>query len=560
MRFPWTPRALLALGLGLGAAPAAAQWSTAYEPFYLPAAHNWAFRKYYPQADRLFNAFDYGHAILYEELYTRPQGPVSRLEEKEFDFLTRRVLNHPPRLPLEEGAIEIAYAKLAPEAKAMFDWAHVLHRQLYDVLASESLSPAEKDAEIDRLVRYYRSQRQLAFSARPKSMELMDGQYYSLAFRERYPKFNGLIWAYHWLQVGLYEPLLLGDDVAARQTGVTAAVARFRQLIEDAPANMPHLMPMTAAIAPEFARRYPEAAIIFDNLHMMHDVVSDILASPEVPRGKKREEILRAARLFRDDTSYVTSVEEWRQMAVAMGVHNQGGPAVGIILTELPRPTAPRGMSMAGAEHAGMQQGATPTGQHAGMPSMQHGGGAGAAQPQAAQAHPHGQAPTRAPEPMQGMQHAPVPAQQADPHAGHGIAPAGQLAAQAGAGHAGTSMDTSAMRRLMEMHQRMLADPVIRERVATDPVLQRMLRELPQLQPTTPGGHAMPGMGAGADAAERAQALEFIVRLLAKPEVQARIHADPELHRLWQDPAVQARLRELRTTEPRPAATPSPHH
>ena len=41
-------------------------------------------------------------------------------------------------------------------------------------------------------------------------------------------------------------------------------------------------MPMTAAVAPEFARRYPEFAIIFDNLHSMHDVISDVLANDSV--------------------------------------------------------------------------------------------------------------------------------------------------------------------------------------------------------------------------------------------------------------------------------------
>ena len=98
--------------------------------------HNWVFRQNYSGADRLFNAFDYGHAILYEELYRRPNGPVERLEVDRYEFLTERLLKRPPRVPLEEGAIEVAYAKLAPEAKEMFHWAHILHRQLYDVLAT----------------------------------------------------------------------------------------------------------------------------------------------------------------------------------------------------------------------------------------------------------------------------------------------------------------------------------------------------------------------------------------------------------------------------------------
>ncbi|MEO6528807.1 MAG: hypothetical protein ABIP93_19475 [Gemmatimonadaceae bacterium] len=232
---------------------ASAQWVTTFDQFYFPDRTNWAFRNNYPAADRLFNAFDYGHAILYERLYTRPGADPSTLEVKEYDFITRKLLVDPPRVPLEEAAIEIAYAKLAPEAKAMFDWAHVLHRQVYDVWADERVPLAEKDARVATLLAYYKTRRDLAFSSVPKTMELMEGQYYSRAFRDGYPKFNGLIWGYHWLQVGLYEPLVVGRNADERQTGVLAAVARFRQMLENAPEHMPRLMPMTAAIAPMFS-------------------------------------------------------------------------------------------------------------------------------------------------------------------------------------------------------------------------------------------------------------------------------------------------------------------
>ncbi|MBA2246140.1 MAG: hypothetical protein H0W11_14385 [Gemmatimonadetes bacterium] len=298
-------------------------------------------------------AFDYGHAILYETLWTRPNAPESLLEERIYDRLTRRILVRPPRVPLEEAAIEVEYAKLVPEAKMMFDWAHILHRQTYDVWADERIPLEEKDRQLAQVLAYYKTRPDITFSSQPKSMELMDGQFYSLAFRERFPKFNGLIWAYHWLQIGLYEPLLVGRNVDERQALVRATVARFWQMLENAPETMPYLMPMTAAVSPRFAERYPEISIIFDNLHMMHDVVSDILASDQVPRNRKRAEILRAIELFRDDTSHVTTVNAWRQMAVGMGTHNQGGPAVGF-LTALPTPTVPRGMSMAGMDHAEM--------------------------------------------------------------------------------------------------------------------------------------------------------------------------------------------------------------
>jgi hypothetical protein len=516
--------AAVVLTLGGLAEPAQAQWSQQYEQFYMPASHNWVFRRNYPAADRLFNAFDYGHAILYEKLYTRPGAPASDLEEREYDFITRRLLVSPPRLPLEEGAIEIAYVKLAPEAKLMFEWAHILHRQIYDVLGDDRMSQAEKDAEIADLLRYYKSRPDLAFSSVPKNMELMEGQYYATAFREGWPKFNGLIWGYHWLQVGLYEPLMIGRTPEERQTEVTATVARFRQMLENAPENMPRLMPMTAAVAPTFAARYPEAAIIFDNLHGMHDVISDILASPQVPREKKREEILRAAERYRDNTSFVMTEAEWREMAQMMGVQNMGGPVTGF-LAGFPAPTVERGAVMAhgnmpGMDHGAMQpgqttQGAAPQG-HAGM---QHGNTAGA------------------PPQMQGMDHSAMPAQ--------GVQGEGEMR---GMQHAGAAPDMALM---MEMHERMMADPVIRERVATDPVLQQMMARMH-------GGQGMQGMDHGsmpAAAADSAQALDFVVRLLSDPEVEARIHSDPRLHQLWSDPEVQRRLAELRRGQ---TATPAP--
>jgi len=452
-----------------------AQWVTTFETFYLPAAHNWVFRSDYQHADRLFNAFDYGHAILYETLWTKPNAPASELEERIYDRLTKKVLVRPPHVPLEEVAIEPMYAKLAPEAKAMFDWSHILHRQIYDVLADERITGDAKDREVQRLLAYYKTRPDLAFSSKPKSMELMQEQPYSLAFRQKYPKFNGLIWGYHWFQVGLYEPLIVGTTSEARQAGVRATVARFWQMLKDPQRTLPYQMPMTAAIAPEFATRYPEAAIIFDNLHSMHDVVSDILTNPSVPRDAKRAEILRAGRLFRDDTSYVMPVAGWLAMSREMGVENMGGPAVNFT-TELPTPTVTKGAvmqhdrqtgrmtgmkvgAMTGASHEGMDHGAAPA--------------AGVTAPTAA---------------------VPAPAAAAG-HEGHVMpAPAAQPPA-ASAGHAGHDMSVPRPVKAAPVHdaamqaahhpddaalaaslqRRLLSDPVIRRRIQSDSTLRRML-------------------------------------------------------------------------------------
>jgi hypothetical protein len=297
-----------------------------YDQAYLAASHNWAFRKEFPRVDALFNAFDYGHAKLYETLWREPVARNEVLDHREFDFITRDLLRHPPGVPLDEGAIAPEWEKLAPEVAAMFDWAHMLHRQLYDVWTDDRIAPAAKDAKVSAVIAYYNSRRSLAFSSLPKNMNLMEGQPYSLAFRKRYPKYNGLIWSYHWLQMAVYEALLAPGDAQQRKENMTAVVARFWALLDSAPGKLPTVMPQAPEIAPMFSSRYPEAAIIFDNLHSLHDVVSDILADQKIPRHEKRQRILEAAARYRDDKSSIISMDEWKAMARAMGLANMGGP------------------------------------------------------------------------------------------------------------------------------------------------------------------------------------------------------------------------------------------
>jgi hypothetical protein len=298
--------------------------SQPYEQSYLRASDNWVFRREYPRADRLFNAFDYGHAKLSETLLRHPDDAAIRLEGHEREFIVSRLLRDPPRVPLDEYAIAPTYAKLVPEAIATFEWAHELHRQLYDIISDQVLTTDARARRMQQALSYYRSRRDLALSETPKSMELMEGQAYSLAFRRMAPRYNQLIWSYHWLQMGVYDALLRSEDYGTRHVAVDATVARFFEMLTDS-SKVPSAMPMSAAIAPLFSARYPEAAIIFDNLHSLHDVVSDILASATIPSSGKRAAILTALDRYRDSTSFVTTRTEWMEMARAMGLEQMGG-------------------------------------------------------------------------------------------------------------------------------------------------------------------------------------------------------------------------------------------
>ncbi|MDX2121666.1 MAG: transporter [Gemmatimonadota bacterium] len=298
--------------------------------FYFPGRFNWQFLKRHPDAARLFNAFDYGHAVLYERLLTSQGAAGDALERREFDFLVNDLLRRPPRLGVAEESVAPAYARLAWRAKLMFEWAHILHRQIYDLYADERLSDSARVAMVERVTDHYLANTRLAFTTAPKSMALMDEAYYSQVFRQRYPKFNGLIWAYHWLQVGLYEPMVTRATPAARRAGVEAAVARFWQMLESPPAGMPQVMPMTAAVAPEFSRRHPRAAVIFDNLHALHDIISDILTSEKVPADRKKAEIYAALARYQDGSRDTMEMEHWWMMGEMMGgVELMGGKAPG---------------------------------------------------------------------------------------------------------------------------------------------------------------------------------------------------------------------------------------
>jgi len=453
------------------------------EQFYYPGSFNWVFLRTYPEAARLFNAFDYGHAVLYERLYVE-RGRAEAELEKEYRFLTTDLLIRPPRLAIAEEVVFPAYAKLAWRAKVMFDWAHLLHRQIYDVYADERLGMAAKDSLIERLTDYYLSRKEYAFPAVPKSMELMDEQYFSQTFRRAYPKFNGLIWAYHWLQVGLYEPFLEDAIPAEKKAGVKATLARFWSMLEDAPQRMPKVMPMTVAVAPRFSARHPRAAAIFDNLHMTHDIISDILTADTVPYSKKRQVIYAQLDRLRDTTTQVMTWGEWRDMAQMMGgVAAMGGPATGL------------------AER--IQAGVTP---QADTTEMDH----------RAMRHP-GQHPVR--DSTDPADSARMPHDRRHPAADTAQAPDSAHRqhgpSRPAAGDSGAGMEHTL--RMMELYRRMMTDPIIRKRVMADTAMRRMMREMTldslahrlaaphQHDPATSPRHRH-GLGAGAGPSEEPEA------------------------------------------------------
>jgi hypothetical protein len=93
---------------------------------------------------------------------------------------------------------------------------------------------------------------------------------------------------------------------------VKKVVDKFKKLISDLPDSADFdMMPQTEAEAPIFSKKFPHLAPAFDNNHMLHDIVSDLLTSDKVSKENIRLEGLRFARMAMDKTSFIAAKCTW---------------------------------------------------------------------------------------------------------------------------------------------------------------------------------------------------------------------------------------------------------
>jgi hypothetical protein len=274
--------------------------------FYYRALWNFALREDLKELDIDFNGIDFGHSNLYEHLLVTGATDVRAIEQgARVDTL--RFIRSRPELPPNEEAIAPTYMRLAWRAQNTFDEAHALHRSTYDIYVSD-LSESEKDEAIRRVLAYYQESR-YAITARELDHHRLDNLPYSKTFRRKFPLFNATIWAYHYLQVAVYDPLSAAPNLEAKQKSIQPVLTTYHRYLDDPPVQWT-FMPLTAEYSPKFAQRYPDIAHIFDNLHMLHDSISDVLASEQFPSyDAKRNEIYRVL-----DTYYLASADKTNPM------------------------------------------------------------------------------------------------------------------------------------------------------------------------------------------------------------------------------------------------------
>ncbi len=267
-----------------------AQFEPRDKRFYYRALWNFSLRDNLKELDIDFNGIDFGHSHLYENLLLTGAKDVPAIEDRARKETLKFIASR-PTLPPNEEAIAPTYMKLAWRAQNTFDEAHALHRSTYDIYVSD-LSGAERDRAILNVLAYYQDS-SYAITTQRLDHERLDQMPYSKTFRQKFPLFNATIWAYHYLQVAVYDPLSGAPDLPAKQQAVQPILDTYHHYLEHPPVEWT-FMPLVAEHSPRLAEQYPAIANIFDNLHMLHDTISDILASNRMPTwDAKREEIYR---------------------------------------------------------------------------------------------------------------------------------------------------------------------------------------------------------------------------------------------------------------------------
>ena len=263
------------------------------------------FGQKYPEAQDLLFAFDYGHALVYERLLLN-KGKIDDPEKFEKQILSEilQILKNPPHIKVEEDYIAPNYVYTFPLVLDLFDWSHLLHQFVLDILATSLDRGQGMVDRVNEVYQQYKANNRVAITDVCKTMLFMDGHYFSKSSRRTYPSFNLLIWTYHWFQIKLYEALMLPTE-AQRDQAVADVLAQFWDYLSDLPDSAPFdMMPETAKEAPTFAKAFPRIPAAFDNNHMLHDIVSDILNSEKVPLSNIRKEGIKMGRMDLDPEAF----------------------------------------------------------------------------------------------------------------------------------------------------------------------------------------------------------------------------------------------------------------
>ncbi len=283
----------------------------------------------FQKAQSYLFAFDHGHALLYSRLLQIKESKKKYSKEqllaldKELVIDIQKLLNRHFATKSFEEDIAPHYSRLFSKTVNVFDWSHYLHQFLYDVMATHT-EPKQMIERAEAIFTEYKKQYPLyVITDKCLSMTMMDdlkfipqidtsdkylkteGVTFSKTFSETFPFMNDLIWTYHWFQMALYDALI-AESKEMKVTQVKSVVKEFEKKVQNLPRRLNFAigMPVMKSSARKFTYYkgsekdpllFARIAVVFDNLHLLHDILSDLLSAEEVPDG---DELIHQGRFF----------------------------------------------------------------------------------------------------------------------------------------------------------------------------------------------------------------------------------------------------------------------
>ncbi|MHB8995082.1 MAG: hypothetical protein ACYC63_07530 [Armatimonadota bacterium] len=262
------------------------------EVSYLRGSYNTAFFERHNDAFSVSAAIHVAHGFQHDGLLLSPIAK-SEAADAKWDAFYLRHLQDPPRTePKQEGYAPFTSRHHWLVLRAI-DWTHMHHEQTYDIMSERGIGWDCKKAALDRSVRYYLTRNDIPRSPAPLDITMrragvMMKPYFTL-FRNYYPKSSTYFFFAHWWHPAIYEAQMIGGNDAEQGQ----AVRQINALIPLVTAQRPQRMLLSREIMPRWSRLTPESANIFDNLHMLHGIVYDIMAYEGWSLEQKRAELYR---------------------------------------------------------------------------------------------------------------------------------------------------------------------------------------------------------------------------------------------------------------------------
>jgi len=257
----------------------------------------------------------------------------------ERDVLERMTRGLSASAPSAEPApgVFTEFDALGPPGAALIRRAFAFQREVIAIYASRSAA-TRRDA-LDAAVRRYQNGPGVAVADAAKDMSILyDHPFTSFVppvypeaepHRELpYPTLTRSMWAARWYGLAVIAPF---EDFPAgpeRDRALATVDARLRAKLSFGalPEAPPTELPLTPAIAPGLVALHEGAASIIDNLHMMLDVLADVLAHPAVRNRRAAVETVIAQ--FSDREYRCVQADEWIVVALRHSIFAQGGPAL----------------------------------------------------------------------------------------------------------------------------------------------------------------------------------------------------------------------------------------